>query len=104
MKINHHSTYECEICHENYGSAENALECESRPIKADKFVKIGDTVRIVRGDGAGYARGKVTKIVIYSKDWGHYQREKYWHTVGLVVDLIDEIGSRALTFDDYEVD
>lgn len=103
MKINHHSTYECEICHENYGSAEKALECESRPITADKFVKIGDLVRIVRGDGAGYTHGKITKITVISKDWGHHSWERYWHTIGVVVDLEGDVGTRFLTFDDYEV-
>lgn len=102
MKIVPATFYECEICHERYGSAEKALECESKPVTGDKGVKVGDTVRIVRGDGAGYENAKVTAVTIYSKNWGHYQWERYWHTVGLVAKL--DLGSRTLTFDDYEVD
>lgn len=54
------------------------------------------------GDGKGQM-AKVTKIFVYSMDWGHYAWKRYWHTVGITADLVESWGSRQLTFDSYEV-
>lgn len=94
-------TFKCEICNTTYSSEEQALECESRPVTQDKSVKVGDIIKITKGDGAG-EKAKVEDIFIYSKDWGHYLYETYWHTVGISAKLIDSWGNRQLTFSDYE--
>lgn len=103
MKKNWVAIYTCELCGETYSTEEAALECESRPISHDKGVKVGDVVKITRGEGAGiYA--KVVKIGVASRGYGHYLWEHYWHTVMINrADLINSFGSRALMFDDYEV-
>lgn len=94
--------YECSICGNKSKSKEGIEKCESRPVSQDKGVKVGDIILITTGEGAG-KKGKVTDILIYDQSWGHYAWERYWHTIGLTVDLIDYYGSRQLTFDDYEV-
>lgn len=101
MKTKHTTIYECEICHYTFGSIDDALVCESKPVTGDKGVKVGDKVRVFRGDGAGDDYAKVKKVFVFEKNWGHYLWERYWHTVGLVVDFVDG-GSRTLTFDDYD--
>lgn len=95
--------YRCETCGAVYESAAEAKSCEAKQVTQDKGVKIGDTVRIVRGEGQGLA--KVTAKIVYSKEWGHYAWKRYWHTVGLTADCLGDgaWGSRQLTFDDYEV-
>lgn len=102
MKIETKKVYICEICGARYDKKEVAKKCESVAISQDKGVKIGDIVRITKDKGFG-ARGKVTKIFVYSMTWGHYDWQRYWHTVGLEVDVIDSWGSRLLTFDSYEL-
>lgn len=95
------SFYKCDICGAEYSSKEEAKKCESRPVSKDKGVKIGDTVRILSGDGTGKL-AIVTSRSIVDKNWGHYMWDVYWHTVMLGADIKDEYGSRALTFDAYE--
>lgn len=93
--------YECEICGAIYSTKKEALKCESKPVTYDRGVKIGDTVRIIRGDGQGLA--KVENIWIIDKDWGHYVADRYHHTVAMSVKCLDSWGNRTLTFDDYEL-
>lgn len=93
--------YECEICGETYSKPEDALSCEGKPISGDKGVKIGDTVLVTGGEGAGQ-KGIVEKTWIFDKYWGHYAWERYWHTVGLTVKMIESYGNRQLTFDQYK--
>lgn len=94
--------YASNVCNEKFHTEAAALDCEKRPVTQDKGVKIDDEIIITRGDGAG-KRGKVVKIFPYSKSWGHHAWERYWHTIGLVADVIGSYGSRQLTFDDYVV-
>jgi len=94
--------YECEICGEQYETRAGAKGCESKPKSQDKGVKVGDIVLITDGQSAG-KKGKVTKVWVYNKSWGHYAWERYWHTVGLSADIIGSPYSRQLTFDGYEV-
>lgn len=102
MKINHVSTFTCEICEESYGTAEKALDCETKPVTGDKGAKVGNIVKITAGEGTGKL-ATVWKIGVHSKGWGHYQWERYWHTVFVVANLVDDTGSRTLSFDDYEL-
>ena len=101
MKVGSTVYYECEKCHTFYESADLALECETRPITQDKNVKMDDMVRITRGDGAG-SLAHITSVGVLSRDWGHHFWERYWHTVYITAKVIDDWGSRILTFDDYE--
>lgn len=94
--------YECDICHQGYETAEAARACESRPVKHDKGVKIGDEVLITGGDGRGL-RCKVETIGVHDKDWGRYASERYWHTVFLTGKVVDSWGHRQLSYDQYEV-
>jgi len=94
--------FKCSICEELYNSETEAKECESKPVSWDKGAKIGDIVKIIKGDGAG-SQGRVTARFIYDRSWGHYAWKRYWHTVGIKADIIGGWGTRQLTFDDYEV-
>jgi len=91
--------YECEICGCIYRDKEDAAKCESIPIQHDKGVKVGDVVRITRGDNVEQL-AKVTAISINKRGWGP---AIYDHSVSLVADVIDSWGSCLLTFDSYEV-
>lgn len=102
MKISQVTKYTCEICGSSYFSPEKAELCESRELSGDKGAKVGDIVLITRGDGAG-SKAKITEISVCSREYGHYAWERYWHTVCVVADLIDDFGSRSLLFDDYEM-
>jgi hypothetical protein len=101
MKTTQVERYQCEICETWYESKQEAAKCESRPVSQDKGVKVGDIVLITQGDGAGET-GKVKRIFVYSKDWGHYAWDRYWHTVALDADIINSWGTRQLSFDSYE--
>ncbi len=102
MKTELKTEYVCEICGTHYGTAEAALLCESKPVSQDKGVKIGDVVLITSGDGTG-KKAKVKARRVLSREYGHYQWERYWHTVSLEADVINSWGTRFLTFDSYEV-
>ena len=93
--------YECEICGASYGTKEGALSCESKPISKDIGVLPGNVVRVTQGHGYGET-ATVVERKVYSKDWGHYRWERYWHTVGFTVNFSNGT-SRGLTFDDYEI-
>ena len=99
MKVSTKQEYQCELCGTKYSSEATAKECESRPVRFDG-VKVGDYVRILRGDGKG-KRVKVSSVFVFDREWGHYAWKRYWHTVGCVADM--DCGSRQLTFDDYEI-
>ncbi len=101
MKVSEVKVYQCETCGTSYSSEELAKKCESRPITQDRGVQNGDKVRIIRGDGQGLAT--VEGRHVYSREWGHYAWERYWHTVGLTAKCDEGYGHRQLTFDDYEV-
>ena len=92
--------YKCAICGAMYDTFTAAESCESRPVRQDKGVKIGDRVRVTAGDGVGRL-GPVEAVIIFDKEWGHYAWERYWHTVGVTAAL-DEGFHRLLTFDSYE--
>ena len=102
MKTIQKEFYQCEKCNKEYSRESLATKCESQPIMEVKDgVKIGGKVKIIQGDGTG-EMATVTKIFVMDMDWGHYQWEKYWHTIALSADL-EGGGSRLLTFDSYEV-
>lgn len=91
--------YQCEVCGRVHSDKEGAIKCESIPIQHDKGVKVGDVVRIIKGDGAEQF-AKVTAITVQECGWGP---AIYDHSVALTADLIGYWGSRLLTFDSYEV-
>lgn len=94
--------FRCAKCRTVYDTQANAERCASRPISQDRGVKVGDVVRITRGDGTGLL-AKVDHVMVFNQAWGRYAWDRYWHTVGLSAKLIDHPGSRTLTFDHYEV-
>lgn len=91
--------YQCEICERKYATAEQALACESVPVKHDKGVKVGDLVRITLGDGTG-SLCKVTSVRVHEPGWGP---KAYDHSVYVTGDVVDSWGSRQLSFNSYEV-
>lgn len=93
--------YRCSLCRTIYDTEQEAISCEARPVMQDRGVKIGDIVRVTRGDGAGQL-AKVERIGVLDRTWGHYAWERYWHTVYLDAKMIDQWGSRLLTYDSYE--
>ncbi len=101
MKTSTVQRYTCETCGTTYDTEDAARLCESRPVSQDKGAKVGDSIRIIRGEGQGLA--KVENRFIYDRAWGHYAWERYWHTVGLQAKCANGYGHRQLTFDDYEV-
>lgn len=101
MKTITASVYICELCGARYTSLDDAKMCESRPVTKGG-VQVGDIVLITRGDGAG-SHARVERVFVYGMNWGYAQAARYWHTVGLAVEVLDKIGgSRQLTFDDYQ--
>ena len=102
MKIIHKTYYQCEKCGAEFSKEKDAQQCESRPITQDKGVNVGDIVKVTNGEGAGEL-AKVKRITVIDKDWGHYYWERYCHTVAIEADLLNETGTRFLTFGDYEV-
>lgn len=94
--------YQCDICATKYPEETEASLCESKPVSQDKGVEVGDIVLITHGDSSG-KKARVTRKIIFSKDWGYYQSERYWHTVGLEVKVINDIWCRLLVFDNYTV-
>lgn len=101
MKILQIQKYQCEVCGESYGTESAAKKCEARPVSQDKGVKIDDVVLITKGDGQG-SKATVESRFVFSMEWGHYQWERYWHTVGITAKLNDSLGHRQLAFDSYE--
>jgi hypothetical protein len=101
MKTIQIQKYQCEICGHSYGTAEAAKKCESKPVSADKGVKIGDVVLITKGDGQGM-KAQVESRYIVGMEWGHYAWERYWHTVSITAKVLDSWGNRHLAFDSYE--
>ena len=93
--------YMCEVCKQIYSTITQANICEQRPIREDKGVKVGDTVKITNGAGTGEL-AKVTKVYVVDPEWGHYAADRYAHTVALIADLYS-YGTRVLTYDSYEV-
>lgn len=100
-KEKHITKYECSICGKTYSTLEQATKCESRPVRQDKGVKIGDEVLILNGAGQG-KKAKVRRTYVVDMEWGHYAWDRYWHTVSVEADIIGEYGTRNLTFDSYE--
>lgn len=96
--------YQCEICKKIYDQKGFALKCESRPISQDKGVKVGDTVKILKGEGKGQL-AKVSSTWLVDLWWGHYAADAYHHTVMIAADLEKNgryDGTRQLCFTDYE--
>lgn len=102
MKIVVKTTYVCELCGASYGSEKEALTCESRLVTQDKHADVGDIVVCTSGEGAG-CKAKVIRTGVASMDYGHYYWEKYWHTVYVVAEFLNNTGTRMLLFDDYKV-
>lgn len=100
MTPHHITRYRCDVCSATYETEREARQCEAQPVTQDKGVKVGDTVLILTGDGKG-SKGVVRSVAPITKDWGHYHWRRYWHTVGIVADIVGSWGSRFLTFDDY---
>lgn len=93
--------YQCKKCKKEYKEKDEAISCEKKEITEDRGVKIGDIVKVTGGEGSGGC-GKVTRVNVINKYWGHHEWARYWHTIAIEVDLINDIGSRFLTFDNYE--
>lgn len=92
--------YKCEVCGNGYDTEKAARLCEIVPVTQDKGARVGDTVVITHGDGAGKAATVDSVKVIAPNDYPH----RYWHTVALVVSINDDSGGqRFLTFDNYVV-
>jgi len=102
MQTKERTYYICDICGSSYYTEEQCLLCESKPKTHDKGVRVGDVVKVTAGDGSGKF-AQVTDVGVCDKEYGHYQWEKYWHTVYLHAKLIDDVGSRMLLFDSYDV-
>ena len=100
MKKVSHEYYKCEICGEEYSTAKEAKECESRPVSKDPGIEVGDRVRVMSGDGVGMV-GTVERKWYHDKEWGHYAWERYWHTPGYSV-CLDNGLYRQLCFDDIQ--
>lgn len=93
--------YQCLTCKAIYDKEQPALDCAERPVQYNRGITPGDIVLITRGDGEGHT-ATVTKVSIMDKHWGHYQWEKYWHTVALNADVNHRnFASRLLVFDSY---
>jgi hypothetical protein len=93
--------YRCATCQHVYDTEEGAKACESRPVRQDRGVKVGDVVRIIAGDSTGRT-ATVESVYVVDREWGHYAWERYWHTVALAAKVNDSWGHRTLTFDSYE--
>lgn len=91
--------YICDICDQQYDNEQDALKCESTPLKDDKGVEIGDVVLITGGEGKGH-HAKVSRLIALKPTW---YNERYHHSIALTAEVIDSWGSRLLTFNDYEV-
>lgn len=94
--------YKCSTCGKVYDNKTGATSCESAPVSQDKGAKVGDRVRVTLGDGAG-GLAIVESVYVIDREWGHYAWKRYWHTVALTAKLVDDVGSRMLTFDSYEL-
>lgn len=90
--------YACIVCDQEYASEEDAKACEEKSVTHDRGVNANDLVLITSGEGTG-SLGVVNKVLVFPREYG----ERYWHTVGLNVDVVDSYGSRILTFDAYAV-
>lgn len=101
MKIVSKLFYKCSACGHEYTNKKDAMDCETKPTSKDRGVKIGDKVKIIKGEGQGLAT--VESIHIKDKYWGHYWWKRYWHTVALVAKCNDSRGYRVLCWDDYKV-
>lgn len=101
MKTEQTIFYVCEICGNKYEERAAAVHCESigGPLM-DKGAKIGDRVKILRGDGAGMI-GEIDRIFVFSPGWGP---ACYSHTRGLNAKIIGSFGHRQLCYDDYELE
>ena len=102
MKEIKQTKYQCSLCKEIYGAEEEALSCESRPISQDKGAEIGDKVEILSGQREG-EKAIIDRISIIGKYWGHYAWKQYWHTVAVSTKLVNNTGSRFLTYDSYKL-
>ena len=94
------TVYVCQRCDRGYDIKDDAIKCESRPVQL-QYINIGDTVRVIDGDGAGESAKVVSKKVI-DMEWSHYFADRYWHTIGIEVKF-DNGMSRFLTFDGYKL-
>ena len=94
--------FKCPTCGKLYTERRDAEVCAARPVSQDRSVKVGDTVRITGGDGAGHT-ATVERIYVLDREWGHYAWERYWHTVALTARVNGSWGHRMLTFDNYEL-
>lgn len=99
MKIKEITRYQCEICEQEYTNKADAVLCSERPTTQDKGVKIGDQVRVLKGDGIGEIY-TVSSVYFAKKEWGHYAWETFWHTPIVVAEKNG--WSRVLAFDSYE--
>ena len=99
MKVHQITKYECEVCGRQYDNLDWAANCELIPLKHDTGVKVGDTVRILSGEGSG-SMARVTAVLVHEPGWGPPQ---YDHSVYVLADVENGWGSRQLSFDSYEV-
>lgn len=93
--------YRCLICGTLYTHEFYANECAAKPVTHD-YIKVGDVVRIIKGDGAGHT-ATVETVSIIGNDWDDLDyRRKYWHTTHLQVEVNHpDFHKRFLVFDHY---
>ncbi len=99
MKEFNYTRYACDVCGKLFQHPKDAQDCESNPVREDRGVKVGDLVRIPRGDGTG-SLCKVDRLWVVEPGWGPKQ---YDHTVMVSGAVVDSWGSRQLAYDSYEV-
>ena len=85
------TTFICEICEDVYETVMEAEACETRKTDKPKY-KIGDTLEVTTGEGAGKL-AVVTRVFYYGPSW---HGEEYAHVVGYNADFVDGMGSRQL--------
>lgn len=94
--------FKCSVCGYAYSTEEDAASCGARTVSHDKGARVGDTVRILLGEGAGEL-ATIERVRVAPREWGYYLWERFWHTVVLTVRFNDGGFYRELTFEDYEV-
>ncbi len=92
------TTYSCDVCGCQYSSPESAIRCEQLPILHDFGVKVGDSVKILYGDGSG-ERAVVESLHVASPS---DVPPILAHSRYLIAKCVESYGSRVLYHLQYE--
>lgn len=96
--------YICDICGSNYRASAEAIDCEKVPVTYDRGVKVGDTVKMLKGRWKGI-EALVKEVIIGGAHWNGVAG-KFQHTVILNVlapDAIEDWERISLVHTSYEV-